>query len=145
MEEGKLTAVQETIERMREQRKRTQERLKDVAEENMLAPTTYGKRDVTVRYMFYRLIAHEVEHTIHIAKTLDSIGVAQGEAQRILARLQAATGELEGMLVGLSDEDLDREPADGEWSARQVIDHILEGEEFYCRQIEAGIAPKAAS
>ena len=66
-----MTAVQETIERMREQRRRTQERLKDVAEENMLAPTTYGKRDVTVRYMFYRLIAHEVEHTIHIAKTLD--------------------------------------------------------------------------
>ena len=140
-----MTAVQETIERMREQRKSTQERLKDMAEEHMLAPTTYGKRDVTVRYMFYRLIAHEVEHTIHIAKTLDALSAAQSEAQRILARLQAATGELESMLVGLSDEDLDREPAEGEWSVRQVIDHILEGEEFYCRQIEAGIAPEAAT
>ena len=140
-----MTAVQETIERMREQRKSTQQRLKDVAEEHMLAPAAYGKRDVTVRYMFYRLIAHEVEHTIHIAKTLDALGAAQGEAQRILARLQAATGELEGMLVGLSDEDLDREPAEGEWSVRQVIDHILEAEEYYCRQIEAGVSSVAAT
>ena len=27
--------------------------------------------------------------------------------------------------------DLDREPAEGEWSARQVIEHILQVEEAY--------------
>ena len=134
-----MTAVQETIERMREQRKSTQQRLKDVAEEHMLAPAAYGKRDVTVRYMFYRLIAHEVEHTVQLAKTLQMLGAAQGEAQLILKSLQAARGELEGMMVGLSDEDLDREPAEGEWSARQVIDHILQVEEVYTRRIEQGI------
>ena len=42
-------------------------------------------------------------------------------------------------MVGMSDEDLDREPAEGEWSARQVIDHILQVEEVYSRRIEEGI------
>ena len=135
-----MTAVDDVLVRMREQRKSVQERLQDVTEEQMLAPTTYGERDVNVRFMFYRFIAHEVEHTVQLAKTLHMLGAAQGEAQLILKSLQAARGELEGMMVGLSDEDLDREPADGEWSARQVIDHILQVEEVYTRRIEQGIA-----
>ena len=89
--------------------------------------------------MFYRFIAHEVEHTVQLAKTLQMLGAAQGEAQLILKSLQSARGELEGMMVGLSDEDLDREPAEGEWSARQVIEHILQVEEAYTRRIEQGI------
>ncbi len=135
-----MTAVDDVLARMREQRRSVQERLQDVTEEQMLAPTTYGERDVNVCFMFYRFIAHEVEHTVQLAKTLQMLGAAQGEAQLILKSLQAARGELEGMMVGLSDEDLDREPAEGEWSAREVIDHILQVEEAYARRIEEGIA-----
>ena len=40
------------------------------------------------------------------------------------------------MLVGLTEEDLDRVPAEGEWSPRQVSDHILSTEESYSRRIE---------
>ena len=134
-----MTAVEETLQKMREQRRRTQERLQNVTEEQMLAPATYGEREVNVRFMFYRFIAHEVEHTVQLAKTLHALGAAQGEAQLILKSLQAARGEIEGMLVGLSDEDLDREPAEGEWSARQVIEHILQVEEAYTSRIQAGI------
>ncbi len=134
-----MTAVDDILARMRDQRKSVQDRLQAVTEEQMLAPTTYGERSVDVRFMFYRFIAHEVEHTVQLAKTLHMLGAAQGEAQLILKSLQAARGELEGMMVGLSDEDLDREPAEGEWSARQVIDHILQVEEVYTRRIEQGI------
>ena len=134
-----MTAVDDILVQMREQRKSVQERLQDVTEGQMLAPATYGERDVNVRFMFYRFIAHEVEHTVQLAKTLQMLGAAQGEAQLILKSLQAARGELEGMMVGMSDEDLDREPAEGEWSARQVIEHILQVEEAYTRRIEQGV------
>ena len=134
-----MSSVDNILARMREQRKRTQERLKDVGEEQMLEPTTYGERDVNVRFMFYRLIAHEIEHTVQLAKTLKAIGVVQGEAQLILKNLQTARGELEGIMVGLTDDDLDREFANGEWSVRQVIDHILKVEESYGANISTAL------
>ena len=140
-----MAGIAEMLEQMREQRRRTHERLQEVTEEQMLAPATYGQREVNARFMFYRLIAHEVEHMVHLAKTLHALGIAQSEAGLILKNLQTARGELEGMLVGLTDEDLDRVPAEGEWPARRVLEHILETEESYSRKIEDGLKTMSAS
>ncbi len=130
-----MAKVTEVLEQMRASRQRILERLQGVAEEQMLEEAEWSQRQVTVRFMFYRLITHEVEHTVHLLKTLDSLGIAQSEAELILRRLQATRGELEGLLVGLSDEELDRVPAEGEWSARQVLEHITDTEERYSKRI----------
>ncbi len=134
-----MSAVDDLLETMRTQQRSTIDRVKDVTEEQMLGPTTYGRRETNARYIFYRLIAHEVEHTVHLAKTLNGLGIVQNEAAMILKQLQAARGELEGMLIGLSDEDLDRAPAEGEWSVREVIQHILDADESYTKRIEEGV------
>ena len=90
---------------------------------------------MNVRFYFYRLIAHEAEHTVHLIKTLAGLGMKQSEAQLILRNLQAARGELEGLLLGLSDEDLDRVPAEGEWAPRRVLEHIIETEKSYSSRV----------
>ena len=131
-----MTGVSEMLETLRERRERTLERLHDVTDEQMLASANWGQRKVDVRFFFYRLVAHQVEHTVHLAKTLHGLGIAQSEAGRILNNLQAARGELEGMLVGLTAEYLDRVPAEGEWSVRKVLEHIMEAEASYSRRIE---------
>ncbi len=135
-----MSDVAELLEQMREQRRETQTLLRNVTEDQMLAKTHYGQREVDARFMFYRLIAHQVEHTVHLAKTLQALGITQGEAEMILKNLQAASGELEGLLIGLSDEDLDRVPREGDWPVRRVVEHILEAEEAYGRRIEEAIA-----
>ena len=129
-----MAKVTEVLEQMRASRQSILEQLKGVAEEQMLEEAEWSQRQVTVRFMFYRLITHEVEHTVHLLKTLDSLGIAQSEAELILRRLQATRGELEGLLVGLSDEELDRVP-EGEWSVRQVLEHITDTEERYSKRI----------
>ena len=134
-----MSGVADLLEQMREQRRKTQTRLRDVTEDQMLEKTHYGKREVNARFMFYRLIAHQVEHTVHLTKTLRALGIEQGEAEMILKNLQAASGELEGMLIGLSDEDLDRDPGEGDWPVRRVIEHILEAEETYASRIQEAI------
>ena len=136
-----MAGIAEMLEKMRAQREKTHRRLQDVTEEQMVTTVTnYSERDVTARFMFYRLIAHEVEHAVHLAKTLHALGIAQSEAGLILKNLQTARGELEGMLVGLTDDDLDRVPSEGEWPVREVIDHILKTEESYAKRIEDGLA-----
>ena len=135
-----MRGVAGLLEQMREQRRKTQIRLREVTEDQMLAKTHYGQREVDARFMFYRLIAHQVEHTVHLAKTLQALDIKQSETEMILKNLQAASGELEGMLIGLSDEDLDRVPGEGDWPVRRVVEHILEAEENYGRRVVEAIA-----
>ena len=111
----------------------------------MLAPVQMRDRQVTVRFMFYRLIGHEVEHTVQMVKTLNGIGKFQTEAQLILSRLQSARGELEGLLLGLEDGDLDRVPAEGEWSPREVLEHIIQVEESYTKRVADALASPAGT
>ena len=141
-----MAKLSEMLERMRTTRSQVQGHLAGITDEQMLAPATWGQREVNVRFFLYRLIAHEVEHTVHLVKVLHALGRAQSEAQLILGRLQTARGELEGLLVGLSDEELDRVPVEGEeWSPRQVLEHIVEGEESYARRVEQALTAVATS
>jgi uncharacterized damage-inducible protein DinB len=125
---------------MRAQRARTLERLAGLGEEKMLLPAQYGQRQVNVRFLMYRFMTHETEHTLQLLKTLRALGVDQSEAQLILGRLEAVHGELEALLVGLRDQDVDRTPAQGEWSPRQVLEHIIEGEEGYAKRVQEALA-----
>lgn len=125
-----MTAVANMLEELRTSRARLIEQLTQIREDQMTLPVP-GREPSTIRYMFYRLVAHEVEHTVQLVKTLNALGIAQVEAQLILRDLQASRGRLEGLLIGLTDEDLDREPAEGEWSPRQVLEHIIAGEQGY--------------
>ena len=140
-----MAAVEDMLQRMREQRASVQEQLSRVTEEQMLAPVQMRDRQVTVRFMFYRLIGHEVEHTVQMVKTLNGIGKFQTEAQLILSRLQSARGELEGLLLGLEDGDLDRVPAEGEWSPREVLEHIIQVEESYTKRVADALASPAGT
>jgi hypothetical protein len=127
-----LSAVTKIVDELRASRAELQEKLSGVTEEQML--TTISRQqegDVNVRFYFYRLIAHEAEHTVHLIKTLAGLDINQSEAQLILRNLQAARGELEGLLLGLSDEDLDRAPSADEWAPRRVLEHIIETEKNY--------------
>jgi hypothetical protein len=76
---------------------------------------------------------------VHELKTLRALDIVTTEAQLIMGRLQEARGQLEGLLVGLSDEDLDKAP-DGEWSMRQVQEHFMETEGDYVNIIEQALA-----
>jgi hypothetical protein len=96
-----------------------------------------GSADANSDYVL--LMNHEVEHTVHELKTLRALDIVTTEAQLIMGRLQEARGQLEGLLVGLSDEDLDKAP-DGEWSMRQVQEHFMETEGDYVNIIEQALA-----
>ena len=135
-----MSGVAALLEQMQEQRRKTQAQLRGITEEQMLAKTHYGEREVSARFMFYRLIAHQVEHTVHLTKALRALDIVQGEAEMILKNLQAASGELEGLLIGLNDDDLDKVPGEGDWPVRRVIEHILEAEETYGNRIEEAVA-----
>lgn len=62
---------------------------------------------------------------------LATAGSGAGERARAVALGQAAFGDLRGLLCGLPDALLDAEPGDGEWTLRQVLQHVLWVERRY--------------
>ena len=133
-----MGALTEMVEKLRGSRARLHEQLIDVKEEQMTLPVA-GHTPRYVRAMFYLLISHEAEHTVQLVKTLSALDLHQSEAQLILRSLQRSRGELEGLLLGLSDEDLDRAPAEGEWPPREVLAHIIADEELLGKRIVEAI------
>ena len=139
-----MGAIDEVMAKLRTSRAQLQERLVTVTEEQMTRPVP-GRIPRNVRSIFYLLISHEAEHTVHLVKTLAALGITQTEAQLILHNLQRSRGELEGLLLGLSDEDLDRVPAEGEWPPRKVLEHIIEDEVVFGQRIRDAIQGSATT
>jgi hypothetical protein len=57
-----------------------------------------------------------------------SQGPVRSAAQRALAQYHQAYGDLEAVLLGANDELLDRSPAEGDWSPRKTIRHMMNTE-----------------
>jgi len=65
----------------------------------------------------------------HLAVTLSSLRSTPTPAQHILSQYHAAYVDLQAAVLGLSDDDAEKIPSEGEWQVRKVYAHIL-GAEF---------------
>ena len=101
-----MSKVNDYLEHMAKSRAKVLNKLQDVSDDSMTLPIP-NRNNMYVRSMFYRFISHEVEHTIHLAKTLTSLGIHESEAKQILKELAESRGKLIGMISTLSDDELD--------------------------------------
>jgi hypothetical protein len=85
------------LEKLGEARADTNKRLGDVAPAAMTRPTIWAQWEVDVRFRLHRFASHLVEHTVQCEKTLDALGWRPTEGRRVVRRVTAALGELEGL------------------------------------------------
>lgn len=85
----------------------------------------------TLRRVMLRFGDHLREHTTQLVAAREATGATQTMPQRMLARAQEAYGALLGAMVGLRDEHLDEAPEEGEWSPRQVLEHVIATQHRY--------------
>ena len=100
-------------------------RLAGLTPEELGAPSSYGRMEVTVRFRMHRFASHEREHNAQIAKTLVALGWGPTEAQVILGYAEISRGALEGALVGLPDELAARSPGVGLLSVQELFARAL--------------------
>lgn len=65
----------------------------------------------------------------HLAVTLSTRLPQPTPAQHILSHYHAAYMDLQAAILGITNEDAEREPAEGEWSVKRAYAHML-GTEF---------------
>jgi hypothetical protein len=83
--------------RIADARAETDRWLGDLPPAAMTRPTVWVQLQVDVRFRLHRFAAHLVEHTVQSEKTLAALGWRPTEGRRIVRRLAALTGELEGL------------------------------------------------
>lgn len=88
------------------------------------------------------------EHTLYIPApehTLIFSALAPLSTQEILARYEQGPYELDAVLAGRSEADLDIVRAPGEWTIRQIVHHISDGDDLWALVIKAALAASGAS
>lgn len=78
-----------------------------------------------VRFAFFRTYEELRELAAKTAAERVAHGCPPSTAQRILTLYHGAYRDLQAALLGLDAEDADQAPAEGEWSVRRVVAHIV--------------------
>jgi hypothetical protein len=78
-----------------------------------------------VRFLLLQLADADDERRVRLRHALDLLGWQPSMTQQILAGLVETRGRLLGALVHVSDDQLDTPPAAGEWTLREVLDHMM--------------------
>jgi len=120
-EDGDLATFVEHLDREREALLAA---LVDIEDDVMTAPTVWSQIRVDVRFRLMRTAHHEREHTAHLLKWREQVGRQQTDAQRLLGNAWRTRGVLEAYLLGMPDELLDREPANGDGTIRSILEHL---------------------
>lgn len=102
----------------------------DLTEDDFATPTDMVRWD-DVRRILLRFGDHMREHANQLEAARYAIDRGPTMPQRMLAESEVAWGKLLAATVGLDDEDMDAQPSDGSWTVRQVLSHMLEGEQGY--------------
>jgi uncharacterized damage-inducible protein DinB len=139
---------------MRKKRRKHDAELVHTSEPQMCLPTAFtyetmmtggdGKTTgAVVRDIFLRRPDHLEEHALQIEGILRSrFSVERTQAHLIWAANQAAHGDLHAALIGLTDDDLDERTGlpDGEWSLRQILEHLIVVERYYTMDAQHALA-----
>lgn len=107
-----------------------------LSDAQLKAPTHWAGHAVDVDFRLRRFAAHEREHTAHILKWRGQVDRRWTEAEALLALAWRERGALQGLLVGIDDEFLDREinPDMPEMTLRWMLAHIPGSEGYLMRQ-----------
>ena len=85
-----------------------------------------------VRFAFFRTYESLRELAVRLAAERVASGQAPTSAQHILTQNHAAFRDLQAVLLGCHSALLEQVPAEGEWSVRQALNHIIRAEgNFY--------------
>jgi hypothetical protein len=95
--------VAQILARLGQVRAETDRRLGDLPPAAMTRPTQWMHYTIDVRFRLHRFAAHVVEHTVQCEKALALFGWRATEGRRIVRRLTALLGELEGLAGPVRD------------------------------------------
>jgi hypothetical protein len=131
----------EAIQRLARQREDIVHELAQLAEADCRAPAQWAGTQRTVNFLLRAFSLHELDHLQHVQKLLAARGRHFSEPQILLSKAEALRGEMLALLMSLTDEEFDTGgPNPGDWSPRQIVEHLLQVDAGYADTIRKSVA-----
>jgi len=127
--------LERTMAQMHEDCSKLALRLAHLTEADLAKPTPHDWAP-TVGEFIAAVAEHKRDHVQQIATKRKALGLEQSPAQKSLADAMAAQGELNGGLIGLTDEDLEPVPEGQTWSIGQALEHVAGTDGWFLSEIE---------
>lgn len=124
------TNVKALLAELRAEREQTLAAVTNIAREDLRYATGFN-RWTSARRVMLRFGDHLREHTLQIRLVRERLNRGHSEPQHMLELAEQAWGDVLAACVGLTDDDLDKVPAQGQWSVRQVFAHMIKSEKSY--------------
>ncbi len=105
--------------------------LSSIPDSALELPWRWGGQELDIRYGFYRQYEALEGVRAQLASGLAGAIAGQPTGRPLAAAATAARWNMHGLLAGLTDEILDADPANGEWTLRQTLAHIVSGQRDY--------------
>jgi len=113
-------------------------RLAQLTEADVAKPTAHDWAP-TVGHFIAAVAEHKRDHLQQIQAKRKALGLEQSPTQKSLADALAAQGQLNGVLIGLSDEDLESVPQGQTWSIGQALEHVAGTDGWFLAEIEKAL------
>lgn len=126
--------IPELAERLRRERLKSLEHIAHLSPGDL--DTVSRIRGRTLRGMLWMLEEHYGVHKTQIHNNRIDAGERATELNALVGQAQASLERLLSHLIGLSERAADFQPAEGEWSVRQVLEHLLEFELRYQKEFK---------
>jgi hypothetical protein len=126
---GPLVDLHPSLVRLRVAFNAAIDKLGTIPDERLTSLWVWDGNEINVRYAFYRVLETLESGAAEVARTIGSH--ESSEAREAVGMTSAARWDLQGVLAGLSDADLDADPGGGEWTVRQTMGHIIGGQRGY--------------
>jgi hypothetical protein len=126
---GPVVALHPALSRLRSAFNATFDKLGTIPDERLTSLWVWDGNDINVRYAFYRTLEMLESGAAEVARAIASH--ESTEAREAVGMASAARWDLQGILAGLTDADLDADPGGGEWTIRQTMGHIIGGQRGY--------------
>lgn len=132
------------IAELQQERAETLRALLDLTDDDCRRPVQQAGRQQSVNQVLRAFTSHVLDHHQHLVRLLQARGRRFSEAELLLAKANAAMAELEVAFLALPDDEfLATGPVDGDWSAKQVLDHVIGNERKYRGNIVTGLRSPA--
>ncbi|HEY2994715.1 MAG TPA: hypothetical protein VGM22_18030 [Methylomirabilota bacterium] len=118
--------VREAIRELMMQTMATIDALLEASDRELPAPSSHAcAQGKDVWTLITNDIDHEKIHTGQILEARYEAGITASPMQRLAAEWLVERARLIGSLIGLTDEQFNRETKSGEWTYRVVAKHVL--------------------
>lgn len=128
--------AERSIARLQAERAATLRLLLRLPDADCSRKVTWWGREQSINQRLRAFTAHALDHFQHLHRLLQARGRPFTEAQLLLMKANAAQAELEAMVLALTDEEFEAQgPVEGDWSARQLVEHMITTEREYRENI----------